>query len=250
MNNKLLKKICGALGYKLIEKSVIKNQRFLSSYSILDVNRILDNLVTNNQIKSIIQIGANDGKSFDELNHFIKKYKIKSLLVEPIKENFEKLKKNYVNMNFITFENSAISIDNEISFLYKVDNKYINDYGSHIPAIPSFNQKHLINHGVKKRHITREKINPISFEALLKKHFITNFDLLFLDAEGYDGKILYNFLEKISIRPIVIFEFIHIEPNFFQKLIGKLKDTKYSFFSIEENMICIPEEKKITLDFN
>ena len=35
------------------------------------------------------------------LNYFIKKYKIKSLLIEPIKENFKKLKENYKNLDFI-----------------------------------------------------------------------------------------------------------------------------------------------------
>ena len=44
------------------------------------------------------------------INHYIKKYKIKSLLVEPILENFEKLKKNYENyLDFVKLENSAIS---------------------------------------------------------------------------------------------------------------------------------------------
>ena len=73
MNNKLLKKICGVLGYKLIEKNVVKNQRFLTDYSILNISKILNSIIINNQIKHIIQVGANDGKSFDELNYFIKK---------------------------------------------------------------------------------------------------------------------------------------------------------------------------------
>ena len=48
-------------------------------------------------------------------------------------------------MNNVELENSAISIDQEISFLYKVDAKFEKEYGSHIPAIPSFNKdkKHL-----------------------------------------------------------------------------------------------------------
>ncbi len=82
--------------------------------------------------------------------HLIKKYKIKSLLVEPIKINYEKLKENYKNCNFVSFENSAITVGNEISSLYKVNDKYIKNYSKHIPGITSFDKDHLIKHGVKK----------------------------------------------------------------------------------------------------
>ena len=45
----------------------------------------------------------------------------KVILVEPIKSNFEELKINYDNVqDNIFFENSAISVENEINYLYKV----------------------------------------------------------------------------------------------------------------------------------
>ena len=108
-------------------------------------------MLKNNIVKSLVQIGANDGKRFDSLNSFIKKYKVKSLLVEPIKEHFEDLKKNYNNMSNIYFENSLITVNNEISYLYKVNEKSLNKYGEHIKGISSFNYNHLIKHGVKKK---------------------------------------------------------------------------------------------------
>ena len=48
----------------------------------------LKNIFINNNIEQLIQIGANDGVSFDQINYYIKKHHIKSLLVEPIKTNF------------------------------------------------------------------------------------------------------------------------------------------------------------------
>ena len=41
MANKLLKKIVGALDYKLVEKNLIKNNRLVNSKSILNLNLIL-----------------------------------------------------------------------------------------------------------------------------------------------------------------------------------------------------------------
>ena len=72
MKNKLLKKIVGILGYKLLEKSLYKNVRSISEITPLSISLILKNLFENYDIKKVIQIGANDGKSFDELNLYIK----------------------------------------------------------------------------------------------------------------------------------------------------------------------------------
>jgi len=249
VNNKILKKIVGVLGYKLVEKNVFKNNKNLAQFTFLNLNKILEILFEKYNINQMVQIGANDGKSFDEINYYIKKYNTKSLLVEPIKSNFDILKKNYENCDFVKFENSAISVNNEISYLYKVNAKYEDRYGSHIPAIPSFEKKHLINHGVKNKHILKEKINSITIKQLINKYKINNFDLFFVDAEGYDGKIVYDFLLTLNIRTIIIFEYIHIDNFFFEKLLKELKDKEYLFFSIGENLVCLPRERGIELVF-
>ena len=247
MRHKVLKKIVGLFGYKLISKKTVKNERFLGNFNYLNLPKILEYLFENKLINSIIQIGANDGNRFDDLNLLIKKYKIKSILVEPISENFEQLKKNYNNIKNIKFENSAISVNNEISYLYKVKPEYLDRYGEHIKGISSFKKQHLIDHGVKKFHIEKQKINSISIKELLNKYEIKNFDLLFLDAEGYDGTIVNDFLDNSLINPYIIFEFIHIDNKIFKKLIQKLNEKNYKLFSIYENIICIPEDKNFLL---
>lgn len=244
MKNKVLKKFVGWLGYKLIDKDFVKNNRIIEDKSFLEISKILNYLVKNSIVKSLVQIGANDGKRFDNLNSFIKEYKIKSLLVEPIKEHFEDLKKNYNNTNNIYFENSLISVNNEISYLYKVNEKSLNKYGEHIKGISSFNYEHLIKHGVKKKDVIKQKANSITMNELLTKHKFDNFDLLFIDAEGYDGAIVNDFLTTDTIRPYIIFEYIHIDNNTFKILIDNFKKFNYIFFSINENIICIPKEKK------
>jgi len=240
---KLIKKISGLFGYKLIEKNHFKNSRSIATDSFLTVHNLLNILFEKKKIQSLVQIGANDGQSFDELNLYIKKYEPRSILVEPIKENFLKLKENYKNTNNIELENSAISIDNEISFLYKVDIKFEKQYDNHIPAIPSFNKRHLINHGVKEKHIVKEKINTINIKELLNKYNINKLDLFFVDAEGYDGKIVYELISNTNLRPFIIFEFIHIQNSFFEKLKKKLIDENYQFFEVKENVFCFPKDE-------
>jgi FkbM family methyltransferase len=250
MKNKILKKILGILGYKLINKEIIKNERLISSKSYLKIDKLLDTLFKEKKINNMIQIGANDGILFDILNSYIKKYKPKSLLVEPIKINYEKLKENYKNCNFVSFENSAISVSNEISSLYKVDEKYIKNYSKHIPGITSFDKDHLLKHGVKSGHIIRESVSSISMKDLITKHDLKSLDLLYVDAEGYDGKIVIDFLTTTIFKPIIILEFIHIKNVIFELLIKNLENEKYKLFMIDENLVCYPENDIKYIKFN
>jgi len=248
--NKILKKFCGIFGYKLLEKNYIKNKQFLFYKSDLKLNKIIENLIKNDQVKNLVQIGANDGKSFEELNILIKKYQIKSLLLEPIKENFELLKKNYEGFKNVILENSALSINNKISFLYKVNPRYYHKYGEFIKAIPSFDRKHLIKHGVRSGHITKETVNQITFLELFKKNKILNLDLLFVDAEGYDYEIINNFFVVSKMRPVIIFEWIHGDHHEFKNIVIKISNENYFIFPVNHDLICFPREKSFFLKVN
>ena len=70
-------------------------------------------------------------------------------------------------------------------------------------------------------------------------------DLLLIDTEGYDGKIVIDFLTKSNARPIIIFEYIHINYKTLENTLDQLNKKNYVIFKIEENIICYPEEKKI-----
>ncbi len=239
---KLLKKIAGIFGFKLVDKNLIKNDRELGKYSSFSLDNTLDSLFFDKKINFLIQIGSNDGKRFDTINRFIKKYSPISILVEPIKKDFEDLKNNYKDQKNIFFENSAISINNSLEYLYKVDDTKFKLYDEHIKGISSFDINHLIKHGVSKSHITKEKINSITIKDLLSKYSVKNLDLLVIDAEGYDGDIVIDFLSHISLRPTIIFEYIHINHKTFKNLIGLLILKKYDFHRIDENIICFPAE--------
>lgn len=242
---KLIKKIIGLFNYKLVEKNLIKNNRIVASHSNINLKKIIESYINKNSINHLIQIGANDGKRFDEINFFIKKYKINSLLVEPIDRYFNELKKNYADNDYVKFENSAISVENSISYLFQVKKKYLNHYDDHVNGLASFEKKHLVKHGIKTFHIEKTRVETITLNNLIKKHNIKFLDLLYVDAEGYDGKIVYDFLLNTNFKPLIIFEYIHIENLFFEKLLIFLKKENYSYFSLNENLICFPNDKSI-----
>ena len=78
---------------------------------------------------------------------------------------------------------------------------------------------------------------------------LKNLDLFFVDEEGYDGKIVYDLLNKSNLRPIIIFEYIHIDNNFFEKLINCFRDKNFLYFNIGECIIAFPKEEKIEIFF-
>jgi FkbM family methyltransferase len=249
--SKILKKFCGILGYKLLPKNYIKNRRYLSKFSYLNLEKIISDLAEKKIINSLIQIGANDGLKDDPLVNIIKKFKLESLLLEPIKKYFLSLQNNYLNYENVKLENSALSINNEIHFLYKVNPEYFSKYGTLTDVISSFYEDHLIKHGINKKHIIKEKVSQIGFNELLKKYSIEKFDLLIIDTEGYDCHIVNDFFSKIKrIRPIVIFEWSHIKNNELENTLNSLTKNKYSFFPVENDIFCFPTEKNILLKIN
>ncbi len=237
---KIFKKFIGSLGYKLIEKNLIKNDRIISSYDIFNIENFMDALISFNKDIEIIQVGSNDGVSDDFLNDYIKKNNLKSILVEPIKENFNKLKKNYENFENVKFENSAIGKENEKKGIFQVQDKYLDKYGSHVPYISSFSSEHLIKHGVKKRHIIRTEVEVLSPTSLLKKYDVKKFDLLVVDTEGYDNIIVEEFLKLKIQKLFIVFEWIHIKNSEFLNLCNLLKENNYKLIKIGKDLVCIP----------
>ena len=249
--SKVLKKFFGIFGYKLLPKNYIKNKNYLVEFSSLNLEKIISNLVEKKIINSLIQIGANDGLLHDHLHNVIKKFRLESLLLEPIKKYFLDLQKNYSNYDNVKFENSALSINNEILFLYKVNPEYFNKYGTLSSGISSFYKEHLLKHGIKKNHIIQEKVSQISFDELIKKYKIISLDLLLIDTEGYDCHIVNNFFLKVKkIRPIIIFEWSHIEYIELESTLNLIINNNYSFFPIGDDIICFPAEKNILLKIN
>ena len=168
-------------------------------------------------------------------------------MVEPIKDYFNELRENYKNFENIFFENVAISVNEQINYLYKVNLKDLHKYDEHIKGISSFDIKHLIKHGVKKNHIVKEETKSISIVDLFEKYNF-NIDLLLIDAEGYDAEIVIDLLQNSNFRPIIIIEYIHVKlPSI--KILKELFNTKkYKYVRINENLVCIPNENSLSID--
>ena len=144
----------------------------------------------------ILNVGAMDGVMFDEMIGYTNMYNFKGLYVEPIPYLFDRLKRNLKEKKGNKFENSAISDYNgQIEMLTikreAIDNCLIHGCFYGMSAV--YPPRNGLGSEGDRETVEKygEKINVpcITFETLLKKHQINNFDVLKIDAEGHDYEI-------------------------------------------------------------
>ncbi|MEN8247338.1 MAG: FkbM family methyltransferase [Bacteroidota bacterium] len=179
----------------------------------------LNNYSKANAGLTVVQIGANDGYNRDPYVKFIKRDKWKGILVEPQPYVFETyLKKLYRKSNLIIPYNCAIDNSNGTRNMYKLS--FSNARWA--TGLTTFDRDvlekaidsgHVAGHAQKsgielpqnrQDYITEEAIETITPESLLKKHNISNVDLLAIDTEGYDFEVIKMFnVPKLKPRVIV-----------------------------------------------
>jgi FkbM family methyltransferase len=119
-----------------------------------------------------IQIGANDGVYADPIRSYVVQHRWRGILVEPSQEMFQRLVKNYEGYP-LQFENKAIT---DKSGQKVVMRKHPQDQGQ-ISLMHNSNGE-------------SETVETITLYDLYRDRQVSGVDLLQVDAEGYDAKIV------------------------------------------------------------
>lgn len=154
---------------------------------------------------TFLQIGANDGVSFDPVFNYVKLLSPKGFLVEPIPEHFVNLKKNYSNRKDLTFINAAIvanSYSSEDFNLFTV-NKGKNDWTK---GISSFSREHLIQCGIAEENIKKVSVKALRYQDIISEYGIDTIDVVIIDTEGYDYELIKSFPFESFLPSIIHFE--------------------------------------------
>lgn len=192
-----------------------------------------------------VQIGANDGIQEDPIRKYIHKYHWKGILVEPVKEYFERLVVNYADCKNLSFENVAIDIEPGNKTIYKVKNNHTNGPTQWKNGIASLNPGHHKLSGTSSEEIEAVQVKAITWETLICQHKIQSLDLLQIDAEGYDATILRS-IDFTRIRPKIIrFEHNLLSGAHTQRdveaAIGLLMANRYHIFADKSDCIAYLE---------
>lgn len=160
-----------------------------------------------------IQVGSNDGRRNDPIFSLVHANpEWRGIFVEPVPYLFEQLRNNYAGRVGLTFENVAIN-DGSTQVLYWTDPKAKEDH----PNLPdwfdglgSLNEEHVCGApGVAELLLRYRREMPVkgsTFQELLDRHEVTDFDLLVIDTEGYDWQVLRQ-VDFARYKPrIVVYE--------------------------------------------
>ncbi|WP_431136421.1 FkbM family methyltransferase [Psychroserpens mesophilus] len=161
---------------------------------LFSTKRILRKNYPKNSSFSFLQIGANDGKSFDFLYDFVVNRNISGALIEPIKEYFDELSENYKSYDNILKINKAVHRTATHVSIYKMDKNTIETYPDWVKGMASFDKNHLAKHDfIKEEDIIEEKVEAAPLMDIINDYNIKEFDYFQSDTEGYDYEIVTMF---------------------------------------------------------
>ena len=154
-------------------------------------------------------IGAMDGVRHDALAPWINSnLNWSGVMVEPVKEHFERLCQNFGDRQNIKFENSAITESS--------GTRIIRTIPSDVKGLPEWVDgiSTLVDHHMTidqwPEYYRKELVNCLSFADLCKKYALNDVDIVQIDCEGYDYNV-FNQIWDYGTRPNVF----HIEIVFF-----------------------------------
>ncbi len=167
---------------------------------------------------TLVNIGANDGLAGDPLREFILTRRWHGLLVEPVPYVFARLQKAYRNVPGVAFEQSAVGEqDTTATFWFLRKNRKL---PPGYDQIGSFSRDNLLLcdemfPGLEP-FITSIEVPCLTLKSLFQKHALTQVDIIFIDAEGYDGKIVKQ-IDFTHPPRLVIFECHMLSAGEFQE---------------------------------
>lgn len=163
-----------------------------------------------------VEIGANDGEHHDHLRPIVLSHAWRGVMVEPVPDLFARLRANYEGLERIAFENAAIAERVGRMPFYHLESTAGD--GSKLPSwsdgLGSLSREVLLSHRRLmpdiESHIVATDVPCLTFEALCEKHGLESVDLVVIDTEGYDYRILRT-IDLATHRPgLVVYEHYHL----------------------------------------
>jgi FkbM family methyltransferase len=215
----------------------------------------------------IVQIGANKGNTpEDPLYRFLRDNLQESpperrdrslvVLVEPVVEYFDRLREEYAGLPCVEFDNVAIAeTEGTRDFHRMAADPVAHGYPAWLSGLGSLRADRMTDlwngyereHGREEyedmrrfylEHSIVEPVSCITFQDLVDRHAIEAIDLLQIDAEGYDYRILET-IDFSCIRPSFInYERVLLEDDE-AACRQMLKDSGYALTDWGQDTLCV-----------
>ena len=190
-------------------------------------------------------VGAMDGVNHDNTFKYAFKNKHwKGLLIEPMRDYFQKLNENYEYRENLIFENVAISDSEGYEYMLRIPSKLIEsgEVPSWSDGISTFypeknvmREEHLISKAVK------EPVLCTTFENISNKHSIEKIDVLQIDVEGCDSNVFWQ-IWNLNYRPkLIIIEIVNMQSEEKNKIEKTLKNNSYNLSYVGDDLVATKE---------
>ena len=164
-----------------------------------------------------IQVGSNDGLQGDPIHDLIvSRNSWSGIFIEPIDFLYQRLRKNYGDAERFIFENVAIATEKGSKKFYYVSEKAKNELD--LPywhdQLGSFNRAHVTNMLGEQimPYLVESDVECLPLQDVLDRNRVNAIDLMHIDTEGFDYKVLSQ-LDLKRYKPSVILFEHHLLPN-------------------------------------
>ena len=161
-----------------------------------------------------LQIGVNDGLTGDPLHHLITRPGLRwhGIMVEPVAHLFAQLSQRYANNPAIRLEQAAIGETDGTAVIYRLNT--VSGDSLWLDQLPSLDRETLhrtvAQLGASADRIIGENVTCLRVDSLLKQHDLDRADLLVIDTEGWDWKILRQFDLDLLRPKLILYEHQHL----------------------------------------
>ena len=201
-----------------------------------------------------VEIGSNDGEQHDHLRRHILRRQWRGVMVEPVPYVFDRLVANYGGIDRVALENVAVAEqEGPLPFYYLRDadpaeRASLPDW---YDGVGSFNRDAIVSHTPQMpdiaERIVQATVPAIRFDTLCDRHGIDRPDLLVIDTEGHDARIVRSIdLERRGPR-LMIYEHFHLSREERAGCRAYLEDCGYETMEEGFDTICLrPEDDSLT----
>ena len=235
----------------------------ITTFNVFQLHRIFDiSLRYTNKIKQqktfALIIGANNGVDDDTLMGYVNAFDWRALLIEPLPEHINELKRNFnrqIKQGKIVIAEECVSDCNEkISFGY-IPYETILQENLH-PAIRGMSCIIPPLNGFKtdpNTSILFEKYKRVvsfdtkTIDQICEEYFIEHIDFVQCDVEGYDGKVLSKFNFAKYSPNIFKFETRNNNDIEHKELVKLFESNNYSVHSLLGDSLAINNDHLKTL---
>lgn len=216
----------------LIKTSNKFGRGFYLKKRIFSSQNILENNFPEKSFFNFIQVGANDGISFDFLYDFIIKRDSKGVVVEPVKEYFDELIQNYEDCPKIIKINKAVHSLQKSVVISRISPKAVEKYPDWVKGIASLDANHHKKTGIDSGDIVEEVVNADNLMNIVNQNMVNkNIDYFQVDTEGFDYEVL-KMIDFDIIKPKIIkYEYVNLNIEDQKALLLLLNNNGYFMFN-------------------